>query len=179
MTVNGFVGGPNGELDWMQWDWDDRIKKFVNDLHIPVDTILLGRKMTDGFVKYWENVITDPANPEYELGRKMIETQKIVFTKTLDKSPWKNTSLAKGDLTEEIKKLQSKPGGDIIVYGGAEFVSNLVNAKLIDDYYLFINPSIINKGLTIFSGTEKLRRLKLIESTLFDCGINLLHYKSE
>jgi dihydrofolate reductase len=176
MTVNGFVGGPNGELDWMTWNWDDSIKNYVNEIHAPVDTIILGRKMTDGFVKHWESVAADPENPDYEFSRKMTDTPKIVFTKTLEKSPWNNTTLAKGDLTDEIKNLKTGHGGDIIVYGGAEFVSNLVNAGLIDDYYLFINPAVIGKGLTIFSGTEKLRRLKLAGSDVFDCGINLLHY---
>ena len=52
MTVDGFVGGPNGELDWMQWNWSDDIKNYVSELTDSVDTILLGRKMTDGFITF-------------------------------------------------------------------------------------------------------------------------------
>ncbi len=56
LSVDGFNAGPNGELDFLTWNWDDGIKKFVDDIHSTVDTILLGRKMTDGFVKHWESV---------------------------------------------------------------------------------------------------------------------------
>jgi dihydrofolate reductase len=177
LTVNGFAGGPNGELDWMMWDWDDKIKKYVDDLHNTVDSILMGRKMTDGFINYWSNV--DPGTSEYPFARKMVDFPKYVFTKTLEKSIWDNTVLVKGDLKEEVNKLKNSSGKDIIVYGGAEFVTNLIAADLIDEYYLFINPSVIKDGLTIFSGFEKLRRLKTTESVRFDCGIILLHYKNK
>jgi dihydrofolate reductase len=74
----------------------------------------------------------------------MIETPKIVFTKSLNKSEWPNTEIATGDIKDEITKLKSKEGGgDIIVYGGASFDSSLIKENLIDEYYLFINPVAI------------------------------------
>ena len=60
MSVDGFIAGPNGEMDWMIMDWDDKIRNYVFELTEPVDTILLGRKMTDGFVSYWSDVLTKP-----------------------------------------------------------------------------------------------------------------------
>src|SRR5882762_6387423 len=99
LSVDGFNAGPKGELDWMTWDWDDRLKKYVADLTAPIDCILLGRKMTDGFVGHWENV--KPDDPSYAFARKMCDTPKIVFTKTLSESPWNNTKLAKGNLADE------------------------------------------------------------------------------
>jgi len=107
MTLDGFVGGPNGELDWMTWDMDDRIKKYILDLHDSVDTILLGRKMTEGFVYYWTDVVENkPDSPDFSLARKMVDIPKVVFTKTLDKSNWANTTLAKGDIVDEVNKLK-------------------------------------------------------------------------
>ena len=73
ITVDGFVCGPNGELDWMEWNWSDDIKKYVADLTDSVDTILLGRKMTNGFINHWSKVVEDPKNPEYDAARKFID----------------------------------------------------------------------------------------------------------
>src|SRR5438552_11372130 len=127
MSIDGFVGGPNGELDWMTWDWDDKIKEYVNDLTDLVDTILLGRKMTDGFIAKWSDVVKNkPEDESYALANELMDKSKIVFTKTLNESPWENTNttLATGELADEIKKLKADRGKDIIVYGGATFVSS-------------------------------------------------------
>jgi dihydrofolate reductase len=177
MSVDGFVAGPNGELDWMTWDWDDKIKKYVNDLIDSVDTILLGRKMTPGFVSYWTNVIADPENHEYPFARKMVDIPKVVFTKTLKKSEWENTEIANGDLTQEIKTLKNKKGKDIIVYGGAGFVSSLLKEGVIDEYYFFVNPAIIGDGMTISGKINSHLNLKMIRSIPFDCGIVVHQYE--
>jgi dihydrofolate reductase len=177
MTADGFVCGPNGELDWMSFNWDDKTIKYVNNLTDSSDTIILGRKMTPGFMKYWTEVVSDTQNPEYEFGRKMIDIPKVVFTKTLDKPEWNNVTLAKGNLSDEIKYLKSQNGKDIIVYGGATFVSSLINEGLIDEYYLFINPVVIGKGMTIFSSANGILCLKLIDAIPFNSGIVVLHYQ--
>ena len=173
MSVDGFVGGPNGELDWMQWNWDDGIKKYVDDLTDSVDTILLGRKMTEGFISHWSNVVRNPSDPSYSFAKKMMDKPKFVFSKTLKESSWENTSVINDNFQKEIKNLKSQSGKDIIVYGGAGFVSSLVENNLIDEYYLFVNPTAIGKGLSIFNGRTN---LKLVKTILFDCGIVLLNY---
>lgn len=177
MTLDGFVAGPNGELDWMNMNWDNGIMNYVSELTDSIGTILLGRKMTEGFVSYWTKVVSKPSSPEYAFGKKMVDTPKVVFTKTLDKSKWENTSIAKGELGEEIKKLKNQGGKDIIVYGGAGFVSSLIKAGLIDEYHLFVNPAVIGSGMTIFKYINGKRNLKLVKSIPFDCGIVLLHYE--
>lgn len=176
-TVNGFVAGPNGELDWMAMDWDDEAQNYFNEIHDPVDLILLGRKMTDGFIEYWTDVFNNqPDNPMFPIAKKMIETPKIVFTKTLEKSEWDNTTLAKGELTDEINALKNKSGKDIIVYGGAGFVTSLIREDLIDEYNLFINPAAIGKGMTIFDDLDKNFNLSLVKSKTFDNGKLALRY---
>ena len=116
--------------------------------------------------------------PGYEFAKKMMETPKIVFTKTLNKSEWPNTEIATGDLKDEIIKLKSQEGGgDIIVYGGASLDSSLIKENLIDEYYLFINPVAIGNGKTIFKDLKEIRKFTLIESIVFDSGTVLLHYE--
>jgi dihydrofolate reductase len=174
MSVDGFVGGPNGELDWMTWDMDEKLGYYINELTDSCDTILLGRKMTDAFVNHWENVESD--SPEYEFAQKMNCYPKYVFTKTLDESPWANTTLAKGNIVDEVNAIKAQDGRDIVVYGGANFVSSLIRHDLIDEYNLFINPTAIGKGLTIFGGVADAFRLKLIEATPYECGITVNRY---
>lgn len=178
MSVDGFVGGPNGELDFMTWDWDESLKKYVGNLTESFDTILLGRKMTDGFISHWTNIVNNhPDSPEYPSAKIFVDTPKVVFSKTLNKSNWTNTRLTKGDIVDEINRLKKEEGKDIIVYGGANFASSLVENNLIDEYYLFVNPAVIGKGLSIFHQTNGKKSLKLVESKFFDCGIVLHHYQ--
>lgn len=174
VSVDGFVAGPNGELDWMLWNWDDKLSAYVIDLTDSSDTILLGRKMTDGFVTHWTSVLDTPDSPEYSFAKKMVDTPKVVFTKTLQVSTWANTELAKGDLPAEIARLKNLPGKDIIVYGGAGFVSSLIENRLIDELHLFVNPTAIGNGLSVF--TER-TPLKLRTSTAFECGIVVNQYE--
>lgn len=178
LSLDGFHSGPNGELDWMTWGWDGKLKNYVTGITDPVDTILLGRKMIDGFSGYWENIVNNlPSDESYGFAMKMVETPKIVFTKTLTTLPWKNTTLATGDLVKEVSALKNQDGGDIIVYGGTEFVSNLLKEGLIDEYNLFINPTAIGNGHSIFASLDSKQSLSLKRSIGFDCGIVALQYE--
>lgn len=177
MTVDGFVTGPNGGQDWMQWDWDPELERYVEEITEPVGMIVLGRKLAEGFIPYWADVAEDPDNPEHELGKMFTKLPKVVFSQTLDESKWDNTTLAKGNLVDEITKLKKQDGGDIIAYGGTNFVSNLIKEKLIDEFHLFVNPTAIGNGMTIFNSLDSKQHLSLIQSTSFDCGIVVLHYE--
>ena len=123
-------------------------------------------------------MISKPDDPWYEFAKKMIETPKVVFTKTLNKSKWINTDLATGDLTDEIIKLKSQDGRDMVVYGGASFDSSLIKLGLIDEFLLFINPVAIGNGMTIFRDLNEIQKFNMVKSIAFDCGIVLLHYEA-
>lgn len=177
-SVDGFVAGPNGEQDWMVQEAGDDGLKYVNEMLESVDLILLGRKMTEGFINHWSNVvINQPDSPEFPLAKKLVDTPKIVFTKTFEKSNWDNTTLAKGNLTDEINRLKNQSGKDIIVYGGAGFVSSLIKENLIDEYNFVVNPTILGKGMTIFNDLEDKLNLQLVKSKSFDSGEVLLCYE--
>ncbi len=178
MSIDGCIAGPNNEQEWMVFFGDEKIKEYESKLLEPVDTILLGRKMTNEFISYWTEVANKSHDSWNAFAKKMIDIPKIVFTKSLNKSEWPNTELATGDLKDEIAKLKSQEGGgDIIVYGGASFDSSLIEENLIDEYYLFINPVAIGEGKTIFKDLKEIRKFTLIESVAFDSGIVLLHYE--
>jgi dihydrofolate reductase len=177
ITIDGFISGKNGEMDWMCFPWTDDIISYVREITEPVDTIILGRKLAEGFIPHWENVANNPDDPEYEGGVKYATTPKIVFTKTIKKSIWNNTEVANGELAEEVSKLKNQKGKDIIVYGGGTFVTSLIKDGLIDEFHLFINPNAIGSGMTIFNGLVKMLNLKLKIAKQFECGITLTCYE--
>ncbi|MBD1385771.1 dihydrofolate reductase family protein [Mucilaginibacter rigui] len=174
VSIDGFVAGPNNEMDWMTWNWDDELKKYLQGITEPVDTIILGRVLGEGFIPVWEKRSTAPDADSFT--HKMVNAPKVVFTKTLTKSPWENTTLATGNLVKEINKLKAQPGGDIVAYGGARFASALIAANLIDEYHIFVNPVAIGKGKTIYNALDDKLALKLVKATQFNCGITVLCY---
>lgn len=81
ISVDGFVCGRNGELDWMTWNLDPDLKAFIVDkLTDASDTILLGRKMTEGFVKHWEHQVAQGTGWDRDLGVRMVNMPKIMFS---------------------------------------------------------------------------------------------------
>ena len=175
MSADGFVAGPEGQLDWISMEMDPKQLQFLQQLTESMDTILLGRKMTDGFTTYWENVVnTQPESPEYPYAKIFVDTPKIVFSKTIKNVDGKNAVVENGDLVESVNKLKTKEGKDMIVYGGANFVSELIKNNLVDEFNFFMSPIAIGKGLRIFNDRFK---LKLVNSTAFTNGVVLNQYK--
>ena len=176
ISIDGFVAaGPDDEQKWVTWAWDE-IKQYVFDLSDTVDTEVIGRKLAVDYIPYWLDTFTKPEDPMYEVAKRFVSKKKLVFTKTLEKSAWENTELAKGDLTVEINKLKNQNGKDIIVYGGSSFVSALIKEELIDEFHFFINPVALGAGWRIFDELKNWQQLKLRKSITCDSGIVILHY---
>ena len=171
ISVDGFIAGANGEMDWLTFNWDKEIKRYVAEITEPVDCIVLGRKLAQGFIPHWA------AHPELKGADKINSTLKVVFTKTLDESIWNNTVLATGELVDEITKLKSQAGGELIAYGGGAFVSSLIKAGLIDEFHLFINPNVLGSGMAIFQTLDSKQNLVLKKATPFPCGVVALCYE--
>jgi dihydrofolate reductase len=174
MSLDGFVAGPNGEMDWMSMNWDDVLINYVTELTNSVDTIVLGKNLATGFIPHWKNVASNPDDPQHEAGKIFSTLPKIVFSTRLDKSEWENTTIAK-NIVEDIGELKNQEGKDIIAYGGAQFVSGLIQHDLIDEYHLFINPVLLGNGMPVFKGVEK-KKLELVKTTVSASGIVVLCY---
>jgi len=165
ITIDGFVAGPNGENDWvfLPGKQDPAAFQFIIDMADSCDTILLGRKMTCEFVGHWENVVDNqPDSPWHPLAQRMVDHRKIAFSRTETSMPGRNIEVENGDLITAIQALKNQPGKDILVYGGAGFVSSLVSFNLIDEYYFIINPVAIGAGLSIF----KERKILNLENSI-------------
>ena len=178
MSVDGFISGPNGEMDWMTFDWDDELKACVTEITTPIDCIVLGRKLAQGFIPHWAAVAANPDRPGIlQRAGSSPRQSKVVFTKTLGRSEWDNTVLATGDLVDEISRLKEQDGNDIIAYGGGTFVSALIKHGLIDELNLFVNPVALGAGMPIFRDLDSRQKFVLETSRAFACGIVLIRYR--
>lgn len=178
ITLDGFVARSDGKLDWMANIEDDKqSQELIHKITDTSDLIIMGRKMSAGFLEYWEKLVdsNDKSNPEWGVGTRMVNTPKIIFSKTLKSTNGRNARVENGDLRTEINKLKSQAGKDIVVYGGATFVSNLIKENLIDEYFLFVNPTAIGEGLSIFHDTKN---LELLDTQKYGSGIVVNHYKT-
>ncbi len=179
LSIDGFLAGTNREMDWMTWNWDDQLKEYVNNLTKGIGCIVMGKTFAPGFIPHWATKAANPNDPDYDFARIMTDVHKVVFSKSVpsgSKAPdeWNNTTLSTQSLTDGILELKQQEGGDIIAYGGSDFVSSLVQEDLIDEYHLFINPTAIGSGLPVF---KQKTNLKLTNSKAFACGIVVLAYE--
>ena len=180
ITLDGFVCGLNGEMDWMVWDWDEVVKNYVTELTNSVDTFLMGRATGEGMAVYWPTVASNPESLEEDkwMAERLNELPKVVFSRTITHIDWWNVRVAP-DIEEEVKELKREPGKDILLYGGASVVSSFIDQNLVDEYHLFVNPVLIGKGKAIFSAVQKDFKLKLIGTTESSTGIVILRYVPE
>jgi dihydrofolate reductase len=167
--------------DWgPNWNWDKDLQNYHTNLNKSARNILISSQMAqEGFNAHWQKAAQDPTDRRFDFASHIVNTKKFVASRILTKDiqipgGWHNSSVLNGNLETEIEKLKSSNSGDIIVYGGATLVSSLINADLIDEYHLIINPVALGKGLAIF---KKQTNLKLVNATPFKGGIVVSHYR--
>ncbi len=197
ISVDGFVGGPNGEIDWIFKSMDDSVSAWTVDILWQAGVHIMGSRTFHDMASYW------PTSDE-PFAAPMNEIPKVVFTRkgfvepineelttdaledaqinseglfnvsdtlSLHASSWSHAKIASGDLTEEINLLKQEEGNFILAHGGAGFAQSLVKAGLIDEYRLLVHPVILGKGLPLFSETKAPFNLKLLSSTSFNSGV--------
>lgn len=174
ISLDGYIATPDGKLDWITWTESADLIERLNELTDSNDTILMGRKMSREFLDYWEDIADNkPDSPEYAFANKMVDTPKIVFSKTVSEIKGRNVRVENGDLVTAINALKAQEGKDIIVYGGGGFVASLIENYLIDEMHLFVNPTAIGEGISIFKSRKA---FKTIGSKEYQNGIVVNSY---
>jgi dihydrofolate reductase len=179
MSLDGYIAGANNEQDWMTMTDDDMGRYLAGDLLKTVDTMLVGRKLFQGFASFWPTMINNPNIPAdlSDFARWMEDTPKVVFSNTLKEAGWKNASIASKDIAGTIADLKAQPGGDMVTYGGAELAQELTRLNLIDEYRLKIEPIVLGKGKPLFKDLDQRIRLKLTHSKSFSSGVIGAYYE--
>jgi dihydrofolate reductase len=124
---------------------------------------------------FWPTPFAAQSNPI--VVERMNSLPKIVFSRTLDKASWNNTTLVKGDLTTEVRKLKREPGPNMTIMGSGSIVAQLADAGLIDEYQIVVSPLVLGSGRTLFEGVKKQLPMKLTKSRAFGNGNVVLCYE--
>jgi dihydrofolate reductase len=183
-SADGYVGRAGDGPDWQVWNWgpecpwDVPLKARFNSVFQGIDTILLSRKIIEGgYLDHWSQFARDfRDNPDFAFTQRIVKARKVVFSKTLPRTKWGGTELARRPLAEEINALKAEPGSDLIAFGGAGFASSLVANDLVDEYQFFVNPVALGEGLSVFKRRGKDSRLELCETEGYSCGIVVTRY---
>jgi len=177
-SLDGFVGGTNGELNWATVD--DEIFDFVSTLTDQADTALYGRVTFQMMEDYWPTAGEKPNaskhDKEHSIWYKNVS--KVVLSKTMNETGLKNTKVISDNLLENITKLKQQPGKNILIFGSPRASHSLLNIGLIDEYWIFVNPILLGQGIPLFEHVPGKIKLKLIESKTFTSGVVALHYIS-
>ena len=178
ITLDGFVGGPNGEMNWvtLSEEMDDSL---LPELMERADTCLIGRSLYQGFASYWPTAPTTNPNlskSEIKFSSWIEQAHKVVFSTTLDKAEWNNSRLVRGDVAAEVMRLKQQPGKDMVIFGGARIAQEFVRLGLVDEYGLVVNPVILGQGLPLFKDVPIQRKLRLVSCDVFKAGAVALRY---
>jgi len=190
VSIDGFIAGIDGNTNWMLWNWgpdwtwDEELQQYHTDLTLSAACVLLSRQMAEeGFIAHWQLAASDPADARYEFAKHIVDTPKIVFSKTIDRSVpipgnWHNAAVCAEELVPAIKKLKEKYD-TILVYGGASFAASLIGANLVDEFHFFVNPVAIGAGMTIFTSIDTAKNMTLVKASSFKDGMVVLQYQLE
>jgi dihydrofolate reductase len=175
VSLDGFIAGPNGEIDWSAPD--EELHRFHNQQTRELGAHLCGRRLYE-VMAYWETAHEQPSLSEHELEFARIWQQmpKIVFSKTLAEIEG-NARLVRDGAAEEVAKLKEQPGKDLAV-GGAGLASSLIELGLVDEYRLFVSPVVLGGGTPYFPALEERIDLDLVETRTFGSRVVYLRYRT-
>ena len=179
VTLDGFIAGPNNEMNFVGELYDEAMGKYEDDLVSAADTLLLGRVTYESFAGSWPHVPDNPnaSEGEKEYARKLNAMRKIVFSKTLESVEWNNSTLVKEVVAEDIEKLKHEPGRDMLIYGSASLVQTLTNLGLIDEYQILVHPVLLGSGKPLFQDIQHQVKLKLVNTRTHPSGVVVLSYQ--
>lgn len=181
VSLDGFIEGPHGELDWVH-GWED-----VFDLLPQIDTCILGRRMYPGYEQFWRSILADPTRvspftgqppspSEVEYAHFADRTPHVVVSKTLPAVDWHNSRIVRD--IDEIRRLKQQPGKDMHAVGGATLVSSLMNAGLIDELRIVVLPIVLGGGMPLFKDVKQRHALTFVDATPLSSGLVRLTYRT-
>ncbi len=174
VSLDGYFAGPSGELGWHQVDQEfiDYSQEMLN----AAGTLLFGRVTYELMASFWPTA--DARENDPATAGKMNGLEKIVYSKTMDSAGWENTTLVKEDVVNTIAKLKEGEGKNIVILGSANLISSLLPTKLIDEFFIIVNPVILGNGKPLFNNVASQINLQLISTKQLRSGVIILQYQT-
>ncbi len=176
ISLDGFVAGPNGEMDWIKVNEEifDHVGKRISQ----GDTSLYGRVTYEMMENYWPTAADKPtaSNHDIQHSKWYKKVHKVVLSKTINDEGLNNTKIISDNLTERINEIKQQTGEDILLFGSPTATHSLMQLNLIDGYWLFVNPVILGRGIPLFIDIKEKIKLNLLTTRQFDCGVTELNY---
>ena len=179
VTVDGVIEGPgfdehrDGRNKWALRLQDEEAEAWNRQQLFDADALLMGRITYQIWAAFW------PTAGDDEFSQRMNAIPKYVVSRSLDRADWSNSTLLTGDAAAAVEELKARPGGDLLCFGSAELVTELMAHRLIDEYRLSIYPLVLGSGKHLFGDRIDLHYLRLVNTRIFPTGIVLLTYQPE
>jgi dihydrofolate reductase len=175
-SVDGYFSDANGDMSFahnasQDPEWD----AFVAGNARGGGTLLLGRVTYQLMAGFWPTPLAAGRMPV--VAERMNNLPKVVFSRTLDKASWANTTLVRSDMAGAIRRMKESPGPDMTILGSGSIVSQLASHGLIDEYQIVVIPVTLGSGRTMFEGVAAMMRLRLMRTRAFANGNVLVCYE--
>ena len=176
ISLDGFVAGPNGELNWVKID--EELFDHVGQRISLGDTALYGRVTYQMMENYWPTAGDKPTATRHDINHSKWykKVHKVVLSKTLKEADLTNTKIISDNLSDSINELRQQEGEDILLFGTPTATHALIQLNLIDGFWLFVNPIILGRGIPLFVDIKDKIKLKLLTTRQFTCGVTELNY---
>ena len=176
-SLDGFTTDSNGKMDWISVD--EEMFDYAGQRTKVSDTALYGRGTYQIMESYWPTAADNPNATKHDIEHAAWYNQvdKVVVSKTLKGTDHPKTKIISENIAAEIRKLKEGPGKEIIMFGSPTLAHTLTEENLIDDYWVFVNPVLLGKGLPLFKDLNHTVNLKLLSNKTFVSGVVSLHYE--
>ena len=176
ISLDGFVAGPKGEMNWIKVDEDifDHVGRRIGE----TDTALYGRATYEMMEGYWPTAGDKPNASKHDIdhSRWYKKAHKVVLSKTMKDASLPNTTIISDNLADSINEIKQKAGSEILLFGSPTATHALMQLDLIDGYWLFVNPIILGQGIPLFTNIKDKIKLQLVTTRQFTSGVTELSY---
>ena len=176
-SLDGFVAGVNGEMDWIKID--DSMFDFVATMTDKADTALYGRVTYEMMQNYWPTAGEKPNASKHDIVHSAWynKVSKIVLSKTLNENELTNTVVISDSIADKITEIKKQKGKNILIFGSPTASHSLLQEGLVDEFWIFVNTVLLGQGIPLFKNITGKTLLKLVETKTFSYGVIALHYE--
>lgn len=176
ISLDGFVAGVNGEMNWIKVD--EEIFDYVGKRISEGDTALYGRVTYQMMENYWPSAADKPSATKHDIehSKWYNKVHKVVLSKTMKDEGGTNMKIIGDNLSDRINEIKQQSGKDILLFGSPTATHSLIQLNLIDGYWLFVNPIILGRGIPLFVDIKDKIKLNLLTTRQFTSGVTELNY---